>query len=193
MNHGFILYPEETVSHKNRRRIDQVLDEDFLSGLGALPENDLKDRRVMCDDLDVELSFYRRMLHGRMDLVAFEMRRRAGEEEESLIEALPRILTEGAYVSTPRLASRNVLVEVPNVPRSGRRIVDKALDSDFIASLPSIGDSDLSEIQRFLQEVEADVSQQRRSVHGALDSLQEELTRRYRDGTADPDELIFPG
>ena len=98
------------MSHKNRRRIDQVLDEDFLSGLGALPENDLKDRRVMCDDLDVELSFYRRMLHGRMDLVVFEMRRRAGEEEESLIEALPRILTEGAYVSTPRLASRNVLV-----------------------------------------------------------------------------------
>jgi hypothetical protein len=118
------------------------------------------------------------------------MRRRAGEEEQSLIEALPRILAEGAYTSTPGLASRSVSFEVPDIPRHGRRIVDKALDGDFIARLPSVEDDELGETQRFLQEVEAEVSRQRRIVHGALDSLQEELTRRYRDGSANPDELL---
>jgi len=174
----------------NRRRIDQVQDDDFLVGLTEAPAEQLREKRMMCDDLDVELSFYRRMLHGRMDLLAFEMRRRAGEEEQTLLEALPRILSEGAYSSSPGLANRSVPVEAPDIDRQGRRIVDKALDSDFLARLPSITDDELGEIQRFLQEVEAQVSQQRSSVHGALDALHNELTRRYSDGAVDPDEAL---
>lgn len=178
------------MSENNRRRIDRVQDKDFLTELDAVSDNDVRNRRKMCDDLDLELSFYRRMLHGRMDLISFEMRRRAGEEEQSLIEALPRILAEGAYVSTPGLPSRPVSVEVPDIPRQGRRIVDKALDGDFIARLSSLEDTELGETQRFLQDVEAEVSRQRRVVHGALDSLQDELARRYREGSANPDELL---
>ncbi len=178
------------MSDNNRRRIDRVQDEDFLTQLDAVSDDEVRDRRKMCDDLDLELSYYRRMLHGRMDLISFEMRRRAGEEEQSLIEALPRILAEGAYTSTPGLSSRAVSFEVPDIPRHGRRIVDKALDGDFIARLPSVEGDELGETQRFLQEVEAEVSRQRRIVHGALDSLQEELTRRYREGSANPDELL---
>jgi hypothetical protein len=178
------------VSDNNRRRIDQVQDASFLVGLSEMSVDELRDKRMMCNDLDVELSFYRRMLHGRMDLLAFEMRRRAGEEEQSLLEALPRILSEGAYTPNPGLPSRSVPVEAPDIERKGRRTVDKALDSDFLARLPMLSDEELGEIQRFLQEVEADVSQQRSSVHTALDTLHEELTRRYSDGTADPDDAL---
>jgi hypothetical protein len=178
------------VSDNNRRRIDQVQDASFLVGLSEMSVDELRDKRMMCNDLDVELSFYRRMLHGRMDLLAFEMRRRAGEEEQSLLEALPRILSEVAYTSNPGLPSRSVPVEAPDIERKGRRTVDKALDSDFLARLPMLSDDELGEIQRFLQEVEADVSQQRSSVHTALDTLHEELTRRYSDGTADPDDAL---
>lgn len=165
-------------------------DADFLAGLSAMPAEELREKRMMCDDLDVELSFYRRMLHGRMDLLAFEMRRRAGEEEQTLLEALPRILSEGAYTPSPGLPSRSVGVELPDIDRKGRRTVDRALDGDFLARLPSLSDVDLGEIQRFLQDVEAEVSQQRSSVHHALDTIHEELTRRYSDGTADPDEAL---
>ena len=63
------------VTETKRRRIDQIQDATFLGGLGKLPLDDLRSRRSMCDDLDIELSYYRRMLHGRMDLLAFEMRR----------------------------------------------------------------------------------------------------------------------
>lgn len=178
------------MSDKNRRRIDQVQDDDFLDGLSELPAEALRAKRMMCDDLDVELSFYRRMLHGRMDLLAFEMRRRAGEEEQSLLEALPRILSEGAYSPTPGLPNRSVPVEAPGIERKGRRTVDRALDSDFLARLPSLEDDELGDIQRFLQDVEAEVSQQRSAVHTALDALHEELTRRYSDGTADPNHVL---
>jgi hypothetical protein len=174
----------------SRRRIDQVQDPAFVSGLADMPIDELRSRRAMCDDLDAELSFYRRMLHGRMDLLSFEARRRAGEEEQTLLEALPRILAEGAYTPRPGLPERAVSLEIPDIPSPGRRLVDQALEGDFLVRLPSMSDEELRDTQSFLAEVEASISQQRRTAHLALDRIQEELTRRYRDGLADPGELL---
>ena len=178
------------MTETKRRRIDRVQDADFLTDLDGLPIDELRSRRSMCDDLDIELSYYRRMLHGRMDLLAFEMRRRAGEEEQTLLEALPRILSEGAYTAVPGLPERSIPIEVPDIPSPGRRMVDRALDGDFLARLPSMGDDELRDVHGFLAEVEVEVSQQRRIVHTKLDRLQEELTRRYREGLANPGELL---
>ena len=173
-----------------RRRIDQIQDAGFLRGLRELPLDELRSRRAMCDDLDVELSYHRRMLHGRMDLLAFEMRRRAGEEQQTLLEALPRILSEGAYTSHSGLPTRAVPIEVPDIPSPGRRLVDRALQSDFLARLSAFSDDELRDTHAFLTDVEVEVSQQRKVVHAALDGLQEELTRRYREGLADPGGLL---
>jgi hypothetical protein len=178
------------VADIKRRRIDQIQDAGFLTGLGGLPLDELRSRRAMCDDLDVELSYYRRMLHGRMDLLAFEMRRRAGEEQQTLLEALPRILSEGAYTPHPGLASRALSIEVPDLPSPGHRLIDRALQSDFLSRLPGLGDDELRDTHAFLTEVEVEVSTQRKIVYAALDRLQVELTRRYRDGLADPGELL---
>lgn len=178
---------------EQRRRIDQIQDPSFLDDLAAVPLDDLRARRVMCDSLDTELSYYRRMLHGRLDLLAFEMRRRAGEEEGTLIEALPRILAEGAYTSHPGIPSRTVPVEVPDLPVPGRRLVDRALHDDFLTRLSSLSDDELRETQDFLTEVEVDVSRQRKIVYAALDVIQAEMIRRYREGLADPGELLTRG
>lgn len=183
-----IIYPP-TVT-ETRRRIDIIQDPEFLESLAAVPLEELRGRRTMCSDLDVELSFYRRMIHGRLDLLAFELRRRAGEEHQSLLEALPRILSEGAYLSQPGLPARSLSLDVPDIPSPGRRLVDRALEGDFLARLPSLDDEELRQTQAFLDEVEADVSRQRRLVHDALDVLHRELTRRYREGLADSGGLL---
>jgi hypothetical protein len=175
---------------ESRRRIDRIQDPSFLTGLDDLPVDELRSRRAMCEDLAIELSYYRRMLHGRMDLLAFEVRRRAGEEEQTLLEALPRILAQGAYTPQPGLPQRAVPIEIPDIPSPGRRLVDQALEGDFLVRLPSMSDDEIRETQGFLEEVEATVSRQRRASHEALDRLQEELTRRYREGLADPGELL---
>lgn len=163
---------------ENRRRIDIVSEPGFTAGLESLDLDELRDRREMCADLDIELSYYRRLLHGRMDLLAFEMRRRAGEETESVIDALPRILAEGAYTKGGP-ATRAVPIEAPDLPAKGRRLVDRALDDDYLMRLPSLTDEELQQAQVFISEVEVDVSQQRRRVHTALDRIQAELARRY--------------
>lgn len=168
-----------SVSDIKRRRIDIIAEPGFASGVKGLDLDELRHRRDMCAELDIELSYYRRMLHGKMDLLAYEMRRRAGEETMSIIEALPRIMAEGGY-SESGPSQRSVPVEIPDLPEPGRRLVDRALGDDYLLRLPSMTDDELRDTQNFLSEVEVDVSQQRKQVHAVLDRFQEELARRYR-------------
>jgi len=180
------------VSQTKRRRIDIVRSDDFTRDLESLPVDELRRRRKLCADLDVELSYYRRLLHGRMDLLAFELRRRRGEEERTLLEALPEILAAGG--SPPGgFPERQVEVAVPRLPEKGRRAVDRALADDFLARLPDLSAEDLAGVQDMLTEVEAEVSTQRREVYDVHDRIQQELTRRYREGLLSADELLRQG
>lgn len=169
------------MNHTPRRRIDLVQSPEFASGLESLPLEDLRARRRMCADLDTELSYYRRLLQGRLDLLAFEVRRRSGDEERGLLEALPEVLASWA-AGEPGLPERRVAVEIPDLPAQGRRAVDRALADDFLARLPEMDDAELAAVQHRLAEAEAEVSRQRRAVFEASDRLQAELVRRYRQG-----------
>jgi len=180
------------VSQTNRRRIDIVRSPQFTEDLESVAVDELRRRRKTCADLDVELSYYRRLLHGRMDLLAFELRRRRGEEERTLLEALPEILAGGGAVSGG-LPERQVEVAVPQLPEKGRRAVDRALADDFLVRLPDLPADELAEVQSMLTDVEAEVSAQRREVYDAHDRIQQELTRRYREGLLSVDELLRQG
>ena len=173
---------------ENRRRIDIIRDERFLAELSALELDVLRERRSLSDALETELSFYRRLLHGRMDLLAFEMRRRSGEETRSLIEALPEIL--GAGETTSDSAGRAPTNMMPDLPDERRRHVDKVLGDDFLARLPSIEDAELADIQTMLGDTEREVSEQRKSAQVGFDTLQAEIMRRYKDGLADDTDLL---
>ncbi len=185
----------EKTLEQNRRRIDIVSDPSFVVSLDSLSLDELRSRRSLCDALDVELSYYRRLLHGRMDLLSFELRRRSGAEQRTLIEALPEILADhetapppAAGVDEPPL--KELSTELPDLPRTGNRPIDKVLGDDFLAHLPTLDDDELEEIQGALADVESEVSAQRRTVYTAYEQIVEEITRRYRDGLADADELL---
>jgi hypothetical protein len=153
-----------------------------------VPLAELRERRVLCEELNTELSYYRRVLHGRLDLLGFELRRRSGEETRSLIEALPEILSDRN--DPPREAMpKSLPIALPDEGER-RRSIDRVLDDDFLTHLPAISDDELARIDDALGEMEREISAQRRTVHGALDAILEELTRRYRDGTASVDELL---
>lgn len=175
---------------QQRRRIDQVMDPNFTVKLDTVPLDELRQRRVLLDDLDTELSYYRRILHGRLDLLDFELRRRAGTETRSLIEALPDILADAPSGKTSNPLDKERSVDLPELSGIGRREVDQALTDDFLVRLPDLEDVDLTRIRDSLSATEATVSEQRRAVYDAYDLITAELTRRYRDGSASPDELL---
>jgi hypothetical protein len=176
---------------ENRRRIDQISDPAFVEGLVALDLDTLKDRRRMCDELENELSYYRRMLHGRMDLLAFELRRRSGAETRTLIEALPEILTDHGQGHDP--SRRPVSLSIPDLPEHGRRKIDEVLEADFLTRIALVEEDELREIQSLLIETEHEISEQRRVVHDRRDLIQSELTTRYKNALGGFDELLGRG
>ena len=115
-----------------RRRIDQILDPEFTDDLADIDNAALKARCDLCEDVELELSYERRMLQGKIDLLAYEGRRRTGRETRSLIEALPEILAEhGPSGGTEHgLPDRNAPAVTPDLDHPGRRREDRAISAD---------------------------------------------------------------
>lgn len=153
----------------HRRRLDQVLDETFLAGIDELDREELRTRRLLARDVENELSYYRRLLHGRMDLLRFEQRRRRGEETRSLIEALPQILADRDRPSATH--GRLAMTDLPPLPEEGRRPIDQVLGADVLGHLDEIDDDRLESVIGELRGMEEEISTQRRKVQEVVDRL----------------------
>jgi hypothetical protein len=162
-----------------RRRIDVVLEPEYLEGLTEFSLDELRGRRDTAEDVEAQISYYRRLLHGRMDLLDFEQRRRRGEETRSIREALPEILAKGMILgSEPTLKHIETMPPLPSV--TGRRLIDKIMDDGVLANLPDLADEEIVEAIVRLREVETELSGQRRQLHQVIDALQDEIVSRYR-------------
>lgn len=167
-----------------RRRIDQVREPEFIAEVASLTLDELRARRDLAEEVETELSYYRRLLHGRMDLIAFEQRRRRGEEDRSLIDALPEILTGRERTGGSR--ARHLSTDLPDLPVKGRRQLDRILGNDLMIRLPDLSEGDLVEAAAELAEMEAEVSAVRLEVQAILDLLQSEVVARYKSDLGDP-------
>jgi hypothetical protein len=162
-----------------RRRIDLVLEPEYLENLGTVELEELKQRRDTAEDVESQISYYRRLLHGRMDLLDFELRRRRGEEQRTLIEALPEILASGMILGSE--PSPRYIETMPPLPSTtGRRLIDRIMDDGVLTQLPELGDDEVAEAIDRLNEVEAHLSNQRKQLHAVIDAIQHEIVARYR-------------
>ena len=173
----------------NRRKIDIITDDEFLRDLEECPLEVLRGRRDLAGELETEMSYYRRLLHGRMDLLAFELRRRSGDETKSLLEALPEILAAGE-TGGGNPGGRPQAMLAPDLPDERRRHIDRVLEHEFLSRLPETGDDELTEIQRILAETEQEISRDRRTAQVAFDTIQAEIMRRYEGEVAESAETV---
>jgi hypothetical protein len=172
---------------EGNRRIDRVLSQDYLAGLDALPLDEVRSLRKEAEQEETDLSYLRRLLQGRLDILRAELARRAGEETD-LVSALPRILAdEGGHAA--RGLGRHIAVE-PSRADSHRRHVE-ALVADVDLSDPAAhDDGSLRRVVEVLEREERDVSDKRVRVQGVMDACAAEITRRYREGDADVADLL---
>src|SRR4051812_38239503 len=79
-------------------RIDDLLAPGYLDGLTSIPIDDLRSRRAECQNVEGSLSYLRRLVQGRLDIVLSELHRRQEGEESSdlssIIDHLPEILSD---------------------------------------------------------------------------------------------------
>jgi hypothetical protein len=172
------------------RRIDRVLDEGFLDRLTDVSLDELRAMRADAEQEEVDLSYLRRLLQGRIDIMRAETARRAGGDGASLIDLLPGILADEAPAhSDPHGLGRHATLE-PSRADSHRRYVE-ALVADVDFSDPaSHDDASLAHALGVLEREEAIVSTNRKAVQVVMDSCTAEVARRYREGDADVGDLL---
>jgi hypothetical protein len=165
---------------RGNRRIDRIRRSDFLEGLDTLPLDDLRARRDECLSEREYLSLLRRLVQGRAEILRAEVERRGGAAQGgSLVERLSQILS-----AEPQGPSRGEAVKV-GVPEEemhlARRRVERLVADAGLSDPGALDDARLAEAVDLLLAEEREVSSSRSEVLEALDAVQDELKRRYRD------------
>ncbi|HTV11575.1 MAG TPA: hypothetical protein VME20_06900 [Acidimicrobiales bacterium] len=165
----------------------------YLAGLDRLPLTELRARRETCVELEMELSYVRRLAQARIDLIVAESERRhlglASPSPDALVEQLPHILGDRGRERGPgRLPS--LLAPSSGARSSLAERVEAVLPADRLGTLNETEPGELTSVLDQLSALEKDISANRRKLHDVIDRLQEELVRRYRTGEATVDALL---
>jgi hypothetical protein len=170
-------------------RLAPVQESGPLEGLGM---GELRGRRNALQEAELALSYVRRQVQVRLDIVLDELAHRAGgaaaRDTSELVAELPKILADHGGGT-----ARGSFSDVAIPPAAVEAVVsdlDRILDTAALGSLEGKSDVELRAAADEFGTIERRVSQRRRSLHAAIDALQEEMLRRYKSGEASVDALL---
>ncbi|WP_093803457.1 ABC transporter substrate-binding protein [Streptomyces sp. Wb2n-11] len=154
-----------------------------LAVLG-LPELRALRRDSQRDEAD--LSYVRRLLHGRIDILRAELARRTGPESP-VVDRLSEILADAP--SQHRSSARHVTLSTPRSEES-RQLAAEMLAEVELSDLGARTDEELHAAMVRLVRYEQQVSRRRQLLQRTADDCSTEIARRYRDGEAQVDDLL---
>lgn len=159
-----------------------------MDDLATLPLDEVRSRRAALQGDEVGLSYLRRLVQGRLDIVAAAARNR-GASMSSLVDELPGILAE--HVHAPGVGRLPTLM-APSADEESRlrAELDAVVAPEVLTNLDRLEDAELTDLVERLKAFERDISERRRGLHREIDALQAELTRRYKTGEADVGSLL---
>ncbi|MEO7981737.1 MAG: aerial mycelium formation protein [Sporichthyaceae bacterium] len=179
-----------TTSHEpypnGRRRIDLVLADGFASDLDGLDMDELRSRRREAEQEEADLSYVRRMLQGRMDILRAELARRSGGGDK-IVEHLSAVLADTGR--SDHGLGRFLRVEPSRVDEHRRR-VEQVIADVGVSDVEDRSDDDLRAALGRLEEFEHGISEDRRAVQTVMDALTAEVAARYKSGSATVDDLL---
>lgn len=174
--------------------LDQILDADYLGDLEALSMDDLRSRRNDCTEVETGLSYLRRLVQGRLDVVAAEQARRAdggkvtSDDLEDLISRLPALLA--GSTRSPGTGRLPQSIGTGTVDDDLAARLEEIISHAHLSDPEALDDDDLAAARDELNEFEHEVSGLRKELFGRIDAIETELTRRYRTGEATVDSLL---
>ncbi len=164
---------------QGNRRIDRIRREDFVGGLDGLALEELRARRDECLAEREYLSLLRRLVQGRAEILRAEVERRGGDDRGPLVDRLAEILSGEAQGPSRGEAVRVSLPEDEML--LARRRVERLVADTGLSDPGALEDDRLNEAVDVLSREEREVSEARSAVLSALDAVQDELKRRYKD------------
>jgi hypothetical protein len=155
---------------------------------------ELRRLRAECQSVETQLSYLRRLVQGRHDIVTAEQARRlrGGDPDDvhGLVEQLPEILSDRIRAPGPGRLPSSI-----EPPEPSGRLVDRLGSINEAVPLDApdaLGDDDLAAAAGQLADLEGEVSALRRAMFDRIDAIEVELTRRYADGEAHVEDLLSP-
>jgi hypothetical protein len=195
----------ETVPMENRQpafdpvgqeaSVTQLLDQ-LLDGIdpGVLSQrslDDLRDLRHRYQEIETGLSFGRRLVQGRLDIVLAELQRRSEGHPATGAERvgdLPDVLAQHTRGAGPaRIVPETDLPDFVDV--FGREL-DDILCAEDLVRLQELDAATIGQAVDSLEAFERQLSLKRHELHRAIDEVQEEIIGRYRSGSASVDDLL---
>jgi hypothetical protein len=167
---------------------DRVLDPGYVVGVGELGLAQLRARRDDAAQEETDLSYLRRLLHARIDIVRAEQQRRREGGSVPVLAELGRILAVNAV--GPATGSGRYQTLQPSRAEAHRRHVDALVADVDLSNVGSLSGEQLDSALRAYCAEEGPVSQRRREVQHVVDTFNAEIGSRYASGTASVDELL---
>ncbi|WP_030242986.1 MULTISPECIES: hypothetical protein [unclassified Streptomyces] len=163
--------------------------------LAAMDLPELRTLRRDAQRDEADLSYVRRLLQGRIDILRAELERRAPAgpvsadvpAEASVVERLAEILRDAP--ARTRSSARHVTLGTPQ-GEEYRRLAAEALAEIELSDLPSRTDAELNAAMGRLVRYEQQISRRRQRLQRTADECGAEVARRYREGEAQVDDLL---
>ncbi|MER7170855.1 RsiG family protein [Streptomyces mesophilus] len=162
--------------------------------LGALRLPELRRLRRTSQQDEADLSYLRRLLQGRIDILRAELARRlhdrapeAAAPDPAIVERLSEILADAP--STHRSSARHVTLGTPH-GEEYRLLAAEMLAEVELSDLDARTDEELHTAMGRLVRHEQQVSRRRQALQRTADDCSAEIARRYREGEAQVDDLL---
>lgn len=169
-------------------RLQSVISEDYLSEVESWPISLLRKKKREAEDLEAMVSYARKMIQGRIDILEAVLESGGDELEDTLIVRVKDAISSGPEVVRPRVAYNDVppdeliptLFEISEVA---------GIELELLSESSSAAQSSLYD----LKSAEARVSSYRRELHRVVDILRFQLVVRYRGGELSLEEIMDDG
>jgi hypothetical protein len=166
---------------EGHRRIDRIQDPSYLDGLTQRSLDDIRALRDECLAEREYLSLLRRLVQGRAEILKAELDARgAAEDRGPLVERLAGILAGDEQAGPSRGEALKVGLPEEEMLLARRRVERLVADAG-ISDPQTLDDDQLAEAVNILAREEESVSEARSTVIGVLDTVQDEVKRRYKE------------
>ncbi|TQF03906.1 ABC transporter substrate-binding protein [Kitasatospora acidiphila] len=160
--------------------------------LAALGLAELRTLRTDALEQEADLSYLRRLLQGRVDILRAELDRRTLDRQpapaaETLLHRLPQILADAP--SHVRQSARHVTLGTPRGEQYQEQ-ADALMGDVQLADLAAHACAELLAALDRLTAREREISGRRSELQRTADWCSAEITRRYREGEARVEDLL---
>ncbi|MER7958517.1 MULTISPECIES: RsiG family protein [unclassified Streptomyces] len=169
-----------------QRTSEPALPERRQPDIAALRLPELRALRRDAQGDEADLSYVRRMLQGRIDILRAELARRT-DPESPVLDRLSEILAD--VPSRRGSSARHVTLSTPR-SEEYRRLAAEMLSEVELSDLGARTDDELHTAMGRLAGYEQQISRRRQDLQRTADDCSAEITRRYREGEAQVDDLL---